>query len=311
MYPPRLQSNKKINWEGLIYVNLALSLICLVLLLNGLPLRHPASSPLISGSSLPVKFYSAEKFQKSIARSKLLADTYPKSKTIFAAVVPHDLSHAEYLAYFFQNLSRQNPSLVVLIGPNHWEAGSHQIQSASQNWSTAFGSIETDKKMLQELTKSVPVKDDPSVLYNEHSISGLIPYLAYYLPGTKVLPLTVKSELNLTGIRQLSNKLTALLPSDAVVVASVDFSHFLTSAEADKNDRFSEAALSSLNAFDIISLGARFNDYLDSPPSIGILLTWLKQNKISHHKLLFHANSGKLANNYTDPVTSYFVMAYY
>jgi AmmeMemoRadiSam system protein B len=155
------------------------------------------------------------------------------------------------------------------------------------------------------------VKIDSDVIEADHSINGILPYLEYYLPQTTVVPLIMKSEVTLRDIEYLFSELKNSVPPDTVFLAAVDFSHYLTSQEATDNDRLTAQYLQNLDYQKIMSWGTRFNDYLDSPPSIALLLYWVRNQGIKNSKIVFNTNSGILANSLSLPVTSYFEVIYY
>lgn len=262
------------------------------------------------GKTLGLGFYSKAQFQKSIGLADKLPKNFP-NQPVKAGIFPHDLTHAEYVAHLLKNLKNQEPKNILLIGPNHLERGIGKISTTSADWTTPFGIVSANKEVIDELLKHSAVIEDDELFKGEHSINGIIPYLAYYLPTTKIIPLSLKAEVNLKEINSLLDSLKTILPAGTVVIASVDFSHYLTSLEAQNHDLITAEALKKKDYYKIMSFGTRFNDYLDSPPSVALLLAWLVKNNVNRSQILFNTNSGLLANKFDLPVTSYFEMIYY
>lgn len=261
-------------------------------------------------STLTSNYYYPHQFNQALA----LAETLEKSFSgtdIQGGIIPHDITHGEYIAHFFQNLQDQNPEYILLIGPNHYEHGSTPLITSSANWTTQSGTLETASDIVNELLTYGSFSESNDIIENEHTISGIVPYFSYFLPETKLIPLIFKAEVTLYEIDLLIELLENVLPENTVIVAAVDFSHYLTSGEATENDKVTAEALQSLDYQTLLSFGPRFNDYLDSPPSIAFLLRWLEKHNITESTILYNTNSGLLANNPNQPTTSYFEVIYY
>ncbi len=69
--------------------------------------------------------------------------------------------------------------------------------------------------------------------------------------------------------------------------------------------------LRAIRALDTGLLYTLGNDYLDSPPSIGVLLESMRALGSEEFVLLEHTNSGALAGDELSPTTSYFTGYYY
>lgn len=309
MSPRKLQLSD--GGAGLIIIIFGLVVLCVGIAICYAKPLHKNVSGNAGNGQLPVKFYATELFVSSLNKSERLAADYPSTKKIIAGIVPHDLAHSEYIAYFFRKLKKQSPKTIILIGPNHWEGGSSNFITTAYSWSTAFGTLSADSITIKRLVSNNLASQDSGVMINEHSISGLIPYISFYLPNAKILPLILKSEASHEEIATMANWLNNNLPKSTIMIASVDFSHYLTSKQAQLNDLVTETALKNLDTEKIMSFGKKFNDYLDSPPAIDLLLTWARRQGSTGNKILFHNNSGNLSGNANVPVTSYFVATYY
>jgi len=152
------------------------------------------------------------------------------------------------------------------------------------------------------------VKIDEEVLINDHAISGLLPFVKYYLPDVKIIPILLKKTYSQTQINTLADTLNNLMDEDTVVIASIDFSHYLTRAQAKINDT---KTLKLINKFDIQQISILNSDYVDSPSSLAVLLTVMQKRGTTNFDLLFHSNSGELQNNSVIPTTSYIEGFYY
>lgn len=261
-------------------------------------------------TSLSSKYYFPNQFDTAVAEGETFDARFPETP-ISGGIIPHDITHGEYIAHFFSQLRNQHPKTILLIGPNHFERGATPLITSSADWKTPVGNVTIPDAIVKGLETVNAISENNEVMMDEHSIAGIIPYIAYYLPGTEVLPLIFKAEIRLPEIEALITLVQTQLPPDTPVVAAVDFSHYLTAGRAQANDAITAEALKTFNYRWFMSLGPNFNDYVDSPPSITFLLKWLEGRGITQQTILYNTNSGLLSNNLSEPTTSYFEMVYY
>lgn len=90
-----------------------------------------------------------------------------------------------------------------------------------------------------------------------------------------------------------------------VVIASIDFSHYLSAPEADKMDIITWKAITS---WDFETIRTMDNDNLDSVPSITAILTAMDAASAKNIDLTGHNNSSRITGISYDYTTSYFTM---
>ncbi len=255
-------------------------------------------------------YYFANQFQRAIHEANQ-QPVKPTAEPIRAGIVPHDITQGQIIAKFFSLLQIQSPQRVVIVGPNHFERGGNPVLTTAATWRSGIGTTPADRDTIHWLVEQGYATEDDGVARDEHSIAGIVPYVSYYLPAAQVVPLILKAELRIADIERLAAALDVIVDEHTVVIMAVDFSHYLTSDEATQHDTVTERALRTLDYQTILSFGPQFNDYVDSPPSIGVLLFWLQKNKVTGVNILEHTNSGLLTGDRQSPVTSYFSVVYY
>jgi AmmeMemoRadiSam system protein B len=162
--------------------------------------------------------------------------------------------------------------------------------------------------MVQNLCQaSSLIHEDDQIVGAEHSMGNIMPFIKYYLPETKVVPLVLHNDITLDEASKLGEQLANLMKPDTVILASVDFSHYLTGEEAAKKDEETLLALNNKNLGRIFSMN---DDYLDSPPSIGVLFQAMNQLGTNNFKVLDHTNSGILLDNKKIQTTSYITLVF-
>jgi hypothetical protein len=116
-------------------------------------------------------------------------------------------------------------------------------------------------------------RKDEEALAGEHSIGGGVPFIGCFLPEAKIVPVILHHDVGLREVKELLKTLAPYLTDSAVLVSSVDFSHYLTRSEAQAKD---QETLRYMRNFDYQALMGLGSDYLDSPASLAAAFSWLK-----------------------------------
>jgi MEMO1 family protein len=254
----------------------------------------------------PLIFFEKDNFYEGVLYSK--QHNQPFGYKVAGGVAPHHLLPSFIISNFFNRLTVQKPPTVILVGPNHYEKGDAKALSSDFGWQTPFGIVEPNQVIISDLRAKNILNIDNQVSANEHSVGGIMPYIKYYLPDTTVVPIIVKRGLGMDEINTLASSLSSYIEDGAVVVASVDFSHYLSSEEAQEKDKITLKAIQNFDYRNLLSLN---NDYLDSPPSIAVLLKTMKMTGTTASDLLHHTNSGILQKNRFQPTTSYISLVFH
>ena len=227
------------------------------------------------------------------------------SQKVFGGIIPHHQLPGFIIAEFYKGLKNQKPKTIILLGPNHYEKGNFYALVSNNSWSTPFGDVIPDKNVIDLLVRNNYVQIENETVSSDHSVGTSMPFIKYYLADTQVVPIILSGKMTHAETENLASILSTLnLP----IVTSVDFSHYLTSAEAQEKD---SETLKILEVFNIRQLFSLNSDYLDSPPCIATLLYAMQMMGKTNYKILQNTNSGILTNNHTSPTTSYFSIIYY
>ena len=138
---------------------------------------------------------------------------------------------------FFTKLSSQNPQTIIIIGPNHLEKGTHHALSSHNSWNTSFGNVEPNLPIIKELLDSNLMQIDEDVLANDQTVTAIMPFIKISLPDTRVVPILLSGFTTEYETQKLANALKEYINKDTVIIASVDFSHYLTNPKADEKDK--------------------------------------------------------------------------
>ncbi|OGH71381.1 MAG: AmmeMemoRadiSam system protein B [Candidatus Magasanikbacteria bacterium RIFCSPLOWO2_01_FULL_43_20b] len=187
------------------------------------------------------------------------------------AIIPHHLLSGYMPATLFDYLKKQNPSTIVLVGPNHFGRGYSNIITSDRDWKTPFGIIKTDHNLISVISGRQLVGVDESTMKEEHSIYPLVSFIAKSLPDAKVVPIILKNNTKNQEMDELVRVLEKELPKDAVVISSIDFSHYQPAPVSAFHDELSEAVIKNFDFSRLSKLE------IDSIPSLYVLLRLMEK----------------------------------
>jgi AmmeMemoRadiSam system protein B len=220
-------------------------------------------------------------------------------------LLPHDWVGGAFITTPLRDLAAsRRVTRVILVGPNHTNAGGAAILTSDLSWETPFGRAEADRGAVTALTAGGLVRLEPDVLTYEHSVAGIVPAVRRYLPDAKVVPLVLRGGLSAEDVERLATALTPLMDEGTVLVAAVDFSHGLPASSARQRD---SETLALLRASDWAPLLRWGNEHLDSPASVAVLTETVGRLGATRFELRGNSNSGEVGGVGASPVTSYIV----
>lgn len=180
----------------------------------------------------------------------------PKVDSAIAIIVPHaGYIYSGQIDVDAYNQVKQNKyDLIVVLGTNHTTAGFSGIAVYPKGgFETPIGISEIDNKAAEKL-----LKEDKDVTVNltvhekEHSIEVQIPFIKYFFPNAKILPLIVGKpdiEMNQRFAKALA-KITN--NKKLLVIASSDLSHYPQFDDALKVDDNTLKTIAGLNPDKIV-----------------------------------------------------------
>lgn len=189
--------------------------------------------------------------------------------SISSGVVPHHLVAKEIIENFFRYISAKGkPQNIVLLGPDHFNATSFlgkpfiSVDSDTKE----FHSLNVNNFLLQKLDKQ-DLAFDSSAINLDHAITDLLPFFKKYFPETAILPILISPRASQEDVEKLIKIISVYGDLQTIIVASVDFSHYLPPRAADFHDVKSIATLLDFKKDDFKNLevdswqalyGARF-----------------------------------------------------
>jgi MEMO1 family protein len=203
------------------------------------------------------KFYEGEKRSliqqiENILRKeeKNIANTNSE-KNVLGGVVPHAgyMFSAYQAVHYFRALAQleSKPDVFIIINPNHRGIGPPIALDENDVWESPFGEVEIDMEFYAELG----FEKDAFAHEYEHSGEVMLPLLQYFISHQfKIVPITLtkqtpeSAELLATRIFEVKKKLNRNIN----IIASSDFSHYVSPEEGKMQDDFAVQQILKLNA---------------------------------------------------------------
>lgn len=181
------------------------------------------------------KFYPADSPSLlEMIKACFASDLGPGKETIkeklAGAVVPH-AGYPYSGAIAAHVYSRLTVKSAVILGTNHSGLGTG-FDSSNEPWLTPLGEMHIDTKLRDKIAEHCDLRVEESAHELEHSIEVQLPFLQY--KGVeKIVPISV-AQLSPTSLRELGDALERAKPP--LILASSDFSHYITQKMAEKID---------------------------------------------------------------------------
>lgn len=258
--------------------------------------------------SYRTRFFEFKNFiEKSIldVSNNIEQKNFSLTKEIFGGVVPHHIPVAvPLIAEFYVKLKKiKDFKTFIILAPNHIDYGSSDIITSDANFETPFGVIKTNSELIKKIKNSGFVLVDNTPFEFEHSIHSQIIFIKKIFPSSNIVPIIFKSSTDIKQAKKFGEHLSKIVDKDTFVVASVDFSHYLTEKRSKAIDLLSIDVMASLN-----SNASGLLD-TDSNQAIVSLLEYLKSKDANYFFDIKLKNTKDFTSNWdntTGYVTGYF-----
>lgn len=193
------------------------------------------------------KFYPASKddiidqIETSLEKEFKNINIDLKNQNIIGGVVPHaGYMFSAFQAIHFFEIVKQSESkydTIVILNPNHTGMGHDIAFDSNEAWETPLGQVELDVEFGKKLGISISEIEQ----YREHSGEVMLPFLQHLLDyDFKIAPITLLQQTykNAKNLACKIHKTAKKLNRNILLIASSDFSHFLSPEKGYEMDEF-------------------------------------------------------------------------
>ncbi len=219
---------------------------------------------------------------------------------VYGSVVSHHIpTTIPKLVDIYSSLAtKQSVKKFIIIGPDHTNSGKTPITVSDASFFTIYGEVKPIEGLAStlEAAKLATIQEAP--FDKEHSIGSQILVISKIFPNANVTPIILRSNVTKEEAEALGRKLATFLDEDTVLIASVDFSHYLPTTQATPIDVISGNVIRNLDS-DAISLVKA-----DSSKSMLVFIRAMSEKKATDTSNFEIVNTNDLMQN-SDYTTGY------
>lgn len=257
----------------------------------------------VGSNSIPSLYTDKSLFLSAIKQNEVTALNH----RVTGITVPHHLLAKDLIAETFSLISQNKYDRIIIISPDHYYEGKTLFSIPDQNLETVFGEIGIDKMMVNLLQLSPKISFSP-IFQREHGQQAVLPFLKYYFPEVKVVPVAIKITATQSDLDELITILKPFINQNTLIIQSTDFSHYLIPEIAKQKDQQTLRILSINNPDEVFTLHEP--DNLDSRAAQYVQMQLQKEIFGADLHILHNINSQSYTNEDVFETTSYISQIY-
>jgi AmmeMemoRadiSam system protein B/AmmeMemoRadiSam system protein A len=255
--------------------------------------------PVVSG-----QFYPAEPSQLKAMIASMVDDKAVK-QDIIGLVSPH-------AGYIYSGpitgaiISRiKIKDTVIIMGPNHTGLGKQFSIMTQGAWRTPLGEVEIDSELGEKLLAASNYLEEDQVAHQyEHSIEVQLPFLQYFKPDIKLVPI-VLGHASGTTYREIGEAIARAIKEvdkEAIIVSSSDMTHYESQESARRKDYKAIEAILDLNEEELLRRVDELNITMCGYAPTISLISAAKELGATEAELISYQTSGDTTGDYTTVV---------
>lgn len=234
------------------------------------------------------------------------------SERIIAGIVPHAgyAYSGPCAAHLYSGIPKGTKTAVIL-GPNHTGLGSGISVSDADFWQTPLGKIELDAGLRSKILDNSRIIDCEGLAHlREHSIEVQLPFLQSVLQDFRIVPLCMMggdAETCLEVGRAIAKAVSGM--KNVLLLASTDFSHYVSQDEADRKDQMAIEKILELDPEGLLETVEKNGISMCGPMAAASVLFAAKRLGAKKAELLKRYTSGDITGDYSQGVVGYASLA--
>ena len=193
----------------------------------------------------------------------------------------------------------------IILGPNHTGIGKPCSIMTEGMWKTPLGEVEIDSELgKQILATSSYLQEDYAAHEFEHSIEVQLPFLQYFKPDIKLVPiiLAYSSGAIYKEIGREIAKAVKDLNREVVIIASSDMTHYESQESAQRKDTQAVGAILDLNEGELLKRVDELNITMCGYAPTVSLISAAKELGATGAELVKYQTSGDTTGDYSNVV---------
>lgn len=212
-------------------------------------MRRPAVAGQFYAGDRPGLMREVEECFKSPLGPQRLPSPGKGPRRILGGVAPHAgfMFSGGVASHLYAEIASDGvPKTFLILGPNHTGRGS-SIALSTEDFETPLGVAKVDQELAESLRTDL-VDVDNHAHHSEHSIEVQLPFIQYLSQDFTFVPICMAFQDYDAAVSVGETIRDAIKDRDAVVIASTDFSHYVSAATAKAKDAMALKAIEEMDA---------------------------------------------------------------
>ncbi len=190
----------------------------------------------------------------------------------------------------------------VILGPNHTGRGKPLSIMSQGKWRTPLGEVEVDVELAGHLLSVTShLQEDAAAHQYEHSIEVQLPFLQYFRPDVKIVPITL-SFASIDAYKEIGKEIAKAIGDtgrDAVIMASSDMTHYEPHDIASRKDRQAIDAILHLDEDELFRRVEEQNISMCGVAPVASLIAAARELEATSAELVRYQTSGDTSGDYS------------
>ncbi len=255
--------------------------------------------PVVAG-----QFYPA-----SAAQLKSMIEKFVDKKAVKQDVIGLVSPHAGYVysgPVAGATISRVKcKDTFIIMGPNHTGQGKPLSIMTEGTWQTPLGKVAIDTELAKQiLSLSRHLQEDYLAHQYEHSLEVQIPFLQYFKPDIKIVPI-ILAHADGAVYKEIGKEIARAIKEvgrDAVIIASSDMTHYEPHESAQKKDRQAIDAILDLNEDELLKRVKELDITMCGYAPAVSLISAARELGAKQAELIKYQTSGDTSGDYSSVV---------
>ena len=168
-------------------------------------------------------------FNPSSSISKAGIPCPSSGKEMIGGIVPHAgwFYSGRIACNVIKSLKNGSPPETMVIFGRHLHPGSDNFIMKEGQWATPLGDLEIDHELAEKLASEFPFTVETASRYEQdNTIELQLPFIKYFFPDSKILPVGVPPAQNSLKIGQRVAQLSVEMGREMIILGSTDLTHY-------------------------------------------------------------------------------------
>lgn len=190
----------------------------------------------------------------------------------------------------------------IILGPNHTGRGKPLSIMTQGKWQTPLGDVEIDSELARHLLGlSRHLQEDDAAHQFEHSIEVQLPFLQYFRPDVKLVPI-ILSFASIEAYKEIGQEIARAIietKREAVIMASSDMTHYEPQDTAARKDRQAIDAILRLDEDELFQRVESYSISMCGCAPVASLIAAARELGATSAELVKYQTSGDTSGDYS------------